>query len=343
MKGEKIMKKYFGVLPSGETASLYTLSCGALSASVTDYGATLVSLLVPDAQGALADVVLGHDDCNGYRLGTGCIGATVGRNANRTQGASFCLGDAACRLGVNDNGNNLHSGPDFFFHRLWSVASVTDCSIIFTLESPSGDQGFPGNARIFVTYTLENDGLRVRYDAVSDRDTVFNMTNHSYFNLAGHEKTDAAMDQLLTLPGRWFNPDDGENIPTGEKRDVSGTPMDFRAPKALGQDLNADYEPLHLQNGYDHNWEVYSNPCAILRDPVSGRTLAITTDCPGIQVYTGNFLNETGKGGVYYGKNSGVALETQFAPDCLHHPDWPQPIVKAGEKYHSETFYRFTW
>lgn len=337
------MEKNFGVLPSGETASLYTISCGKLSASVTNYGAALVSLLVPDAQGALADVVLGHDNCNGYRLGTGCLGATVGRNANRTQGASFCLNGVTCRLGVNDNGNNLHSGPDAFYHRLWNVASVTERAVIFTLDSPSGDQGFPGNARIQVTYTLESDGLRVCYDAVSDQDTVFNMTNHSYFNLAGHEKTAAAMDQLLTLPGRWFNPDDAENIPTGERRDVSGTPMDFRAPKALGRDLNADYEPLHLQNGYDHNWEVYSDPCAILQDPVSGRTLAITTDCPGIQVYTGNFLDETGKGGVHYGKNSGVALETQFAPDSLHHPDWPQPIVRAGEKYHSETFFRFTW
>ncbi len=151
------------------------------------------------------------------------------------------------------------------------------------------------------------------------------------------------MNQVLTIPGRFFTPDDAENIPTGELRPVAGTPMDFRSPKPIGQDIEADYEPLHLQGGYDHNWEVFCDPCAVLSDPVSGRTMAVSTDCPGIQFYAGNFLNEMGKGGVYYGKRSGVALETQFYPDALHHPEWPQPVTKAGETYHSETVYRFTW
>ena len=151
------------------------------------------------------------------------------------------------------------------------------------------------------------------------------------------------MEQLLTLPGRFFNPDDAESIPTGEKRSVDGTPMDFRVPKPISRDMHQDYEPLRLQGGYDHNWEVFCNPCAQLSDPVSGRNMAVYTDCPGVQFYAGNFLNEHGKGGVYYGKNTGVALETQYYPDALHHPEWPQPITKAGERYHSETVYRFQW
>lgn len=337
------MKEKFGVLPSGEEASLYTISCGFLTAVVTDYGATLVKLMVPDKNGVPADVVLGYDHVDGYRTGSAYLGATVGRNANRIGGAAFELNGRTITLSKNDNDNNLHSGPDGYSYRMWKVLSHTDSSISFTLISPNGDQGFPGEARIRVTYTLQADGLEIVYDASCNQDTVFNMTNHTYFNLAGHDHPKAAMDQILTLPGRYFNPDDAENIPTGEQRRVDGTPMDFRSPKPIGQDLHADYEPLHLQNGYDHNFEVYTNPCAILSDPESGRTLAISTDCPGIQLYSGNFLDTTGKGGVHYGKNSGVALETQFAPDSLHHPDWPQPVTPAGTVYHSRTFYKLSW
>lgn len=338
------MQEFFGTLPSGEAASLYTISCGSLTAAVTDYGASLVRLLVPDKNGVLADVVLGYDDCNGYRQGSACLGATVGRNANRTKGASFTLGGQTCRMTSNEGPNNLHSGPDTYFTRLWRVVSHTGSAITLELRSPHGDQGFPGNAVIRVTYALDAaGGLHITYDGLCDRDTVFNMTNHSYFNLAGHSQTSAAMEQVLTLPGRFFNPDDAESIPTGEKRSVEGTPMDFRKPKPICQDIGADYEPLRLQSGYDHNWEVFCDPCAILVDPVSGRSMTVTTDCPGIQFYAGNYLDEYGKDGVHYGKRSGVALETQFYPDCLHHPDWPQPIVKAGEKYHSETVYRFFW
>ena len=338
------MKETFGVLPSGQTAHLYTISCGGLTASLTDYGATLVGLLVPDREGNLADVVLGCDDCNGYRVTNGAaLGATVGRNANRLKGSTFTVSGKACAMTPNEGKNNLHSGPDFFFQRLWTCVSHTESAVTFELFSPHGDQGFPGSATIHVTYSLDaSGGLHIVYDALCDRDTVFNMTNHSYFNLAGHEATHKAMDQLLSLPGRWFNPDDAENIPTGEQRSVAGTPMDFRTPKPIGRDIDMDYEPLHLQGGFDHNWEVFCNPCATLSDPASGRTLSVYTDCPGIQVYAGNFLNEQGKDGIYYGRRSGVALETQFAPDSLHHPEWPQPITRAGEKYHSETVYRFT-
>ena len=338
------MKESFGYLPTGEECSLYTISCGGLTASVTDLGASLVRLLVPDSQGNLADVVLGYDSCDGYLHCSGYIGATVGRCANRIKGSSFVLGRKAYFLTPNEGRNNLHSGPDPYSTRLWKVIQHSDDAITLELRSPNGDQGFPGNAIIRLTYRLDSSGgLHLLYDAVSDQDTVFNLTNHSYFNLSGHSRTDRAMEQLLSLPGRFFTPADAESIPTGEKRSVEGTPMDFRVPKPIGRDIGADYEPLHLQSGYDHNWEVFCNPCAQLYDPESGRAMSVSTDCPGIQFYAGNYLDTDGKGGVHYGRRSGIALETQFYPDSLHHPEWPQPITRAGERYHSETIYRFTW
>ena len=332
----------FGKIPSGEEAKLYTISCGKLTATITDYGATLVSLLVPDSEGNVADVVLGYDRAEDYYPGDSYLGATVGRNANRVKNACFVLNQKTVTLPANENGNNLHSGPESYNLRLWKLVEHTPASVTLRLDSPDGDQGFPGNAVIDVTYALEAPGtLRIIYDGICDKDTVFNMTNHSYFNLAGHEKTDKAMDQLLTIPGRFFNPDDAANIPTGELRSVAGTPMDFREPKPIGRDIGEDYEPLKLQGGYDHNWEVFCDPCAILQDPESGRIMTVSTDCPGIQFYAGNFLDNHGKGGVYYGKRTGVALETQFYPDSVNHPEWPQPFVKAGNRYHSETCYSF--
>jgi len=338
------MKEFFGILPTGGEASLYTITCGGLTAVVSDQGATLVKLLVPDADGNIADVVLGHDSPEDYHNSTCFFGSTVGRSANRIGGAAFEIGGKTFSMTANENGNNLHSGPDFYHDRLWSVVTHTEDAITLELFSPHGDQGFPGNATIRVTYQLDNDGgLHIIYDGICDQDTVFNLTNHSYFNLAGHENSAAAMDQLLMIPGRFFNAADAESIPTGELRSVEGTPMDFRTPKAIGQDIGADYDALNLQGGYDHNWEVFCNPCAILRDPVSGRTMAVHTDCPGVQFYAGNFVkDEPGKGGITYPKRSGICLETQFYPDSIHHPEWPQPVVKAGEKYHSETVYRFS-
>lgn len=337
------MKEPFGALPSGGQASLYTISCGCITAKVTDYGAHLVSVLVPDREGRMADVVLGFDDANGYRLGNGgCLGATIGRNANRLKDSCFELNGRQISLTPTEGPNNLHSGPDHLYLRLWQVERHTENSLTLRLDSHDGDQGFPGNAVIRVTYCVDaSGGLCITYDAVCDKDTVFNMTNHSYFNLAGHDQG-RAMEQVLMIPGRFFTPDDASNIPTGELRSVEGTPFDFRTPKPLGRDIGADYEPLHLQGGYDHNFEVFCNPCAVLSDPASGRSMAVYTDCPGIQLYTGNFLDETGKGGFYYGKRSGVALETQFYPDALHHADWPQPITRAGQHYHSQTRYQFS-
>lgn len=338
------MTKFFGTMPSGEQATLYTISCGGITASVTDCGAALMGLMVPDRMGNQDDVVLGYDSAEDCIKGSAHIGATVGRNANRLKGASFSLGGRVYPLTPNEGNNNLHSGPDAYHRRLWRAVSHREDSIRFLLSSPSGDQGFPGNADISVTYRLDSQGgLHIIYDAVCDQDTVFNMTNHSYFNLAGHNHPEKAMGQLLTLPARFFTPADSESIPTGQMRSVSGTPMDFRTPKPIGQDIHDDYDALHLQGGYDHNFEVFCNPCAVLQDPESGRTMTVSTDCPGIQFYAGNFLSEQGKNGVFYGKRSGIALETQFYPDALHQPQWAQPVVKAGQRYHSETVYRFFW
>ena len=337
------MKRPFGVLPSGEQTYVYTISRGAMTAEISDYGATLVRLYVPDAKGQLADVVLGFDDCNGYRNSTTYFGATVGRNANRVGGAKFSMGGKEICLAGNDNGNNLHSGPDSYAFRIWQVEDHDASSITFRLQSPNGDQGFPGNAQVSVRYALEPGGvLSLTYDAVSDMDTVFNLTNHTYFNLAGHDKPELAMNQILCMPARFFNADDAQSIPTGELRSVEGTPMDFRKPKAIGADLDKDYDALQLQGGYDHNFEVFTDPCAIVEDPVSGRTMAVSTDCPGVQFYCGNFLQgDMGKDGVSYCYRGGIALETQFYPDSVNHPEWPQPFYKAGQRYHSVTKYIF--
>ena len=337
------MKNIFGTTPNGETAYLYTITCGSLEAVITDFGATLVKLYVPDSKGGRADVVLGFDSPAAYAANDTYFGATVGRNANRIKGAAIVLSGTTYALQANDGVNSLHSGPAGYERRLWQVAEQEADRICFTLHSPHLDQGFPGNADIRVTYRLTTDSLEIRYEAVSDRDTVFNLTNHSYFNLAGHNRPELAMQQTLSMPARFFTVADAQSIPTGEMRAVEGTPMDFRSPKALGRDIGEDYEPLHLQNGYDHNFEVFCNPCATLSDPDSGRSLAVYTDCPGMQVYTANFTRGDGKDGIHYEPRCAVCLETQFYPDAIHNPQWKQPVTKAGEKYRSKTTYRFSW
>ena len=330
------MGKTFGKLATGAEARLYTISCGRIRADITNYGASLVSLFVDGL-----DVVLGCDDVSGYERNGSYLGAVVGRNANRMKGAAFLLNSEWVRLPANEGQNNLHSGPDSWGWRLWELAGRTESSLTFAIHSPDGDQGFPGNADVTVTYCLENDGLTIRYRAVSDRDTAFNLTNHAYFNLFGQDKPERAMDQELLLPAEAFCPDDAANIPTGELRPVEGTPFDFRTFKPIGRDIGMDYEPLHLQGGYDHNFVNVQPVCAVMRNPESGLTMTVTTDLPGVQVYAGNFLDNRGKGGVYYGKRSGVALETQFFPDSVNHPEWPQPFVKAGEVFETVTRYAF--
>ena len=337
------MEELFGNLPDGSVAKLYTLRNGQLRAVISDLGATLVRLFVPDRCGKVSDVVLGYDDPRDYLKSDTYFGATVGRNANRIRNACFVLNGKTYAMATNEGNNNLHSGPNGYERRLWQVTHHSDNAITLQLESPHGDQGMPGNAVITVTYSLRPDAIAIRYEATSDQDTVFNLTNHSYFNLAGHAHPQLAMEQVLSMPARFFTPDDAQNIPTGELRQVEGTPMDFRLPKALSRDIGMDYAPLHLQGGYDHNFEVFCNPCATLHDPSSGRTMTVYTDRPGVQLYTANFTDTAGKDGVYYPKRSGVCLETQCYPDAVHHSQWPQPFVKAGQKWESETVYRFHW
>lgn len=338
------MQKEFSTLPDGRTAYLYILKNNCLEAHITNFGATLHRLYVPDANGDVADIVLGFDTPEEYINSTTFFGTVIGRNSNRVKAGRFQLNGNTYQMGINDGTNNLHSGPDFFKNRLWNVEQVDEHSITLSLDSPDGDQGFPGNAEIKVTYTLEDGGvLCVSYDAVCDQDTVFNMTNHSYFNLAGHDKSEKAMDMLLSMPARFFTAADAESIPTGECRCVDGTPMDFRTSKPIGRDINADYDALILQNGYDHNFEVFFNPCAVLFDEASGRCMRVVTDCPGIQLYSGNFLQgEIGKDGAKYCFRGGVCLETQYYPNALNQLDWEKPITKAGTPYHSETRFIFS-
>lgn len=338
------MKREFGTLPDGSTAHLYTLRFGGLEVQITDLGATIYRLYAPDNKGALADIVLGFDNPADYIKSGTFFGTVVGRNSNRTKAGKFTLNGKEYQMGVNDGANNLHSGPDYFKSRLWDVEAVDERSICLSLFSPDGDQGFPGNAKIRVTYTLEeNSTLSVSYDGVCDQDTVFNLTNHSYFNLAGHEKPEKAMDMLLCMPARFFTAADAESIPTGECRIVDGSPMDFRTPKPIGRDINEDYDALILQKGYDHNFDAAINPCAVLSDTESGRTMTVLTDCPGVQFYSGNFLKgEIGKDGISYCFRGGICLETQYFPNSLNEPSWDQPITKAGSAYHSETKFIFS-
>ena len=337
------MQKEFGRLPDGSTAYLYTIRSGKLEAHISDLGATIQRLYVPDANGALSDVVLGFDNPTDYIKSGTFFGAVVGRNCNRTEEGRFTLNGKTYQMGVNDGKNNLHSGPDYFKNRLWTVESISANAITLFLESPDGDQGFPGNAKLRVTYTLQNDTLTVTYDAICDQDTVFNLTNHSYFNLCGHEKPEKAMDMLLSMSARFFTAADNQSIPTGECRPVDGTPMDFHRAKPIGQDINEEYDALIFQKGYDHNFDAAINPCAILTDPESGRSMTVVTDCPGLQFYSGNFLQgEIGKDGVSYTHRGGICLETQYFPNSLNQPEWPQPITKAGQPYHSETKFIFT-
>ncbi len=328
------MVQFFGTLPDGSQTHLYTISRDGITAKITDLGATLVNLWVPDKEGVCADVVLGYDDAQGYLRGNNFLGATVGRNANRIKAGCFLLNGTAVTMDKNNGSNNLHSGKAYFKDRLWKVESHTRDSVRLSLYSPHGDQGFPGNAQIHVTYALEPDRrLAIRYDGISDRDTVFNLTNHSYFNLAGHDRPELGGKQILTMPARHYVEVDSQLIPTGKLPSVDGTVMDFRKGKTLCQGME--------ESGYDHTFEVFTVPGAILTDPVSGRTMAVTTDCPGVQLYSSYGLSVSGKNGVHYGSGSGICLETQYYPDSVNRPEWKQPIVKAGQRYHSETVLQF--
>lgn len=338
----------FGKTKKGEDTKLYSfINKNGMEMQVTDFGATLHALLVPDKDGNKRDVVLGYDDPVQYEGPSGTFfGATVGRNANRIGHAEFELNGKVYKLTANNGINNLHSGLDFWSYRVWNVKKLTDNSITFALHSPDGDQGYPGAVDVEVTYTLtEENGVVLDYHAVSDADTVLNMCNHSYFNLNGHENGDV-LEHEVWLDADGFTPSDEDLIPTGEITPVSGTPMDFRTKKTIGQDIHADFLPLKLGNGYDHNWVLKNDQkfakTAELSSKESGITMEVYTDRPGVQIYTANFvLNEAGKDHAVYNKHSGVCFETQFYPNAVNQKNFPSPICKKGEENWTRTEYRF--
>ncbi len=345
---DKLTVKKFGVTENGDKPYLYVLKNDrGTVVTVTDYGASLVNVLVADKNGTIKDVVLGYDNVNGYEKNGDHLGATVGRNANRIGGAAFELDGRRYDLDKNDNGhNNLHSGPDYYNKRMWEVTENGDDHVTFMLHSPDGDQGYPGTIDMYVTYSLDEDNtITIHYEAVPDQDTVINMTNHSYFNLNGHDSGDV-LDHVVTLDADYFTPTDAESIPTGEIRPVDGTPMDFRNGQKIGARIDEDFEPLNFGGGYDHNWVLKNEgrfvKVAEVSSEKSGIRMEVLTDLPGVQIYTANFLDGVaGKDGAVYGKRNAVCLETQYYPDAIHHDNFPGPVCKAGEKYDTRTAYRF--
>lgn len=343
-----VVKKEFGKNAKGEQVFLYEITNGnGMKAVVTDFGATMHSLYVPDKEGKLRDVVLGYETVAGYEIDNGpYFGATVGRIANRVGGASVTIDGVEYKMDVNERTNCLHSGPNGYHLRVWET-ELLDNAVKFTLLSPNGDQGLPGNFKVSVTYTLtEDNGLKITYDGISDKDTYVSMTNHSYFNLDG-EYSHSILEHEMWLNADAYTRTGEEMISTGELMDVSGTAMDFRTAKPFGRDICNDEEPLRIGGGYDHNWVLNAHAAdeavARVTSAESGISMEIFTDCPGMQVYTGNFLGnkEGGKRGRIYEDRSGVAFETQQFPDAMHHDNFPSMLLKAGEKFHTETEYKF--
>ncbi len=342
-----VTKREFGKNSKGEQSFLYEITNqSGMKAVVTDFGATLHSLYVPDQKGNLRDVVWGYDTVGEYEIDNGpFFGATVGRIANRVGGAVVTVNGVDYPMEVNERTNCLHSGSNCYHVRMWD-AEILENAVKFSIVSPDGDQGLPGNFSISVTYTLtEKNGLKIIYDGVSDQDTFVSMTNHSYFNLDG-EKSDSILEQELWLGADAFTRVNGEMISTGEILDVTGTAMDFRTQKPLGQDIGKEEEALIIGGGYDHNFVLNAHdenePVARVTSKESGIVMEIFTDYPGIQIYTGNFLNDKpGKRGRSYPNRSAVAFETQQFPDAMHHDNFPSALLKAGERFHTETEYRF--
>lgn len=347
-----VTKRKFGELTTGEDVQIYRLEneSGAY-AEVMEYGAILVKLLVPDRKGVLRDVVLGYDDVKQYE-GNGCFfGSTIGRSGNRIAGAKFSIYGKEYVLAKNENGNNLHSGPNGFEKKLWKAEEISQekNSVTFSRISPDGENGFPGEFDVSVKYEFTDDNeLKIFYQGVSDQTTLANMTNHSYFNLAGEGSGDI-LDQYLLIHAKQYTPVDNESIPTGEYAPVAGTPMDFTRMKKIGQEIEADFEQLHFTGGYDHNF-VLENAAKGNRMPVadayceeSGIYMDVSSDCPCVQFYAGNFVkDEKGKNGHIYGKRNGFCLETQVEPNAINVEEFHSPILEAGEQYSSVTCYRFS-
>lgn len=343
----------FGSIRNGEEARLYTIHGGGLTASFTDLGARAVSLLVPDREGKMVDVILGLDDAPAYDQDQKSLSALVGRVCNRTEGAAFRMNGKTYRLAKNDHGkNNLHSNPGGFHTRMWSLDPdrSDDHQVTFLIYSPDGDEGFPGNLTMTVTYALEEDASwRIIYRAKCDADTPLNPTNHTYFNLAGHDSGDV-LSHEIRIDAKFYTPvKDSESIPTGEILPVEGSPFDFLTPHTIGERIDSGHPQLKYTGGYDHNYvfakEKTDRPREVA-EAYSGETgirMRVLTDMPGMQFYTGNFLKDLpGKNGSVYPRRAGFCFETQYFPNSLNEPSFTSPILPAGEEFVSETVYAFS-
>jgi aldose 1-epimerase len=351
----KMQVSDFGKTSGGISVSRYVLTNKlGVEAVVINYGATLVSLKVPDRAGKSADVVLGYDSVEGYEQGKSYFGGTIGRYGNRIARGEFTLDGTTFHLPKNDGPNSLHGGTVGFNKRIWTGMdrSRADAEVLeLTYTSADGEEGYPGTLKVKVTYTLpaEANELRIDYTATTDKDTVINLTNHSYFNLSGDTSKEIVDHQLL-LRAPQFTPVDATLIPTGELRAVRGTPFDFTKSTAIGVRINQDDEQMNFGKGYDHNWVLERTKkgglqlAAEVFEPTSGRVLEVLTTEPGIQFYSGNFLDGTakGKGGQLYAHRTGLCLETQHFPDSPNHPNFPSTVLKSGRAYRSTTVLRFS-
>jgi aldose 1-epimerase len=346
----KVTSQPFGKMPDGTALEIFTLSDGPYEARITNYGGVVVSLKAPDRNGKSADVVLGFDDLNGYVANfnspsTAFFGAIIGRYGNRISHGSFTLDGKNYSLPLNNGENTLHGGPHGFNNVVWKARPIAN-GVELAYLSKDGEAGYPGNLSAVVRYTLVKGELKIEYSATTDKDTVVNLTNHSYFNLAGQGDI---LNHQLTLHASRFTPVDAGLIPTGELKSVEGTPFDFRKATAIGARISADDEQLHRGRGYDHNWVLDSGggksaEAAELYDPGSGRVLKVLTDQPGIQFYSGNFLDGSvkGKGGKPDELHAALCLETQHFPDSPNHHNFPSTELKPGERYHTVTIYSFS-
>ena len=338
----------FGIMPDGTPVEELILRCGALSCHILTYGGVLRALTVPDKNGNPVDVLLGMDSLEDYLRQDKFYGALVGRFANRIGKAKFTLGGTEYCLDANDGANHLHGGPQGFDKQVWTVEAFTGSSLTLSLISPDGQQGYPGTLTVAVTYTLCETGLAIDYLAHSDRDTLCNLTNHAYFNLAGHAGG-TVTDQYMQLFAAHYTPTAPGSIPTGEIAPVEGTPFDLRAGAPIGQRIDEPFEQLTMAGGYDHNWVIDGEAGTLRRaarawSEKTGIVLEAWTDQPGIQFYAGNYLDGvvSGKGGATYPKRSGFCLETQAFPDAPNHDNFPSAVLPARAEYRTRTEYRFS-
>lgn len=345
----KMEHKPFGQTAEGEKVDLYTLTNpNGMEAAISTYGGIVVSLKTPDRSGKLGDVVLGFDDLKGYLGASPYFGALVGRYGNRIAKGKFSLDGVEYTLAKNNGENSLHGGLRGFDKRVWTAKEVSPESLELSYFSKDGEEGYPGNLSATVTYTLtDNNELKIDYSATTDKDTVLNLTNHSYFNLAGEGEGDILGEMVMINADR-FTPTDSGLIPTGELRSVEGTPFDFRKPHAIGERINSTDEQIVMAKGYDQNFVLNRTGnglelAARVTDPKTGRVMEVLTTQPGLQFYSSNFLDGTihGKGGKVYGPRAAFCMETQHFPDSPNHPSFPSTELKPGERYQTTTMYRF--